>query len=97
MEVGRIAAGGDVKSAQYAYISRFSSVWRGRRVEDHALPGDENQVLALTLKRILDREQWYNPQELEVYVCTRAQLWYGIHWCFNADCGWCANNWDQWP
>jgi hypothetical protein len=83
--------------AEYCYINRLAPFWRGRDITDHALPGDEPLILRMAIRRARARDEWWNPEELEVYMCMRQRLHYDNPWCMTPLCSWCGNQWDRWP
>jgi hypothetical protein len=82
-----------VSVAPFAYVNKLFTSWRGRRLHDIPLPGDEGEVLESHIRRALWREDHYTAKELEVYMCVRFQLFYGMAHCMSSPCGWCGNVW----
>jgi hypothetical protein len=80
--------------AKYDHGGRFARFYRdGRDIDDVVLPGDEDDILKLHIKRAIARDEWYNRDELEVYMCMRMKRHYSTPWCFTEGCTWCGNTW----
>lgn len=82
-------------SVRFAYINKLYTSWRGRELHDIPLPGDESEVLQMHIRRVLERDEWYNRDELAVYVCTRFRLYHGSQWCMDETCPHCVAAWES--
>jgi hypothetical protein len=61
--------------------------YRGRRVRDVPLPGDEQGVLDNMIRTAIRRDEWLNSEELTIALCTRQRLMYGV--CLQLECPYC--------
>lgn len=65
-------------------------MFKGRRVVDVPLPGDEALVVEYFGRFALRRDSRFNWDELVIYLCTRQQLEIGF--CLMLDCPNCGGS-----
>jgi hypothetical protein len=81
---------------EYAYINSIANKWKGKDLCDVPLPGDEPDILRQHIRRAIKRDEWFNQDEVAVWLCMRARLYYETEWCMTPGCTWCRNQWRRW-